>query len=590
MSEVDYALHRKVQQVSNLVVRLSEQVGSVSGQVAAVESHQQQTRTELQQLRDEFLAFVRTAQLTANVQRAETRVGVIQDQVDHEFGHHKTVRRTAVGMLQAFDLGLVSEDNVRLVSDQLMIQTPRYWLAPALVALASWSADDRTLCEKAVDEAFRRSPERTSLFFALVLRRQERRAAAVRWLRHYLIAQDPAALGREFAVILESIAQGAFGLAGRELLDTTLAGWREQFMDDDDSQRRQITRWRDEIDSLARPSAVAEFPRLAQVSPQWPQLGSVLGRARAQQAVLDKYQAVMDHVGRPTERIEDAVDDILDRLVSGYDNEELPLRRDLAFNHAVIDHGGDLDAARKAADADSASYDETLDYLTVQTTAALNPAALGTSQATRQLAVAACHEWFLQAHAGFTRDYRAAVPPDVQAQFGTTCTVAAQTFRLPQWNGTFTRPMPDLEQSLTAHWDQHMAPFVASYAFPWVRKAAPLALVILGILVVVGAFSMPVALVISVVVGGVWGLVLYNGAQAARRLQDNARTILEKAKLESVHQLRAASAELTDWKQKLRTAEDVEPRCREMIKSLGTAVHSGSPFEGRTVAKEGPAS
>ena len=53
MSEVDYALHQKVQQVSNLVVRLSEQVGSVSGQVQAVEANQQQTRTELQQLRDE---------------------------------------------------------------------------------------------------------------------------------------------------------------------------------------------------------------------------------------------------------------------------------------------------------------------------------------------------------------------------------------------------------------------------------------------------------------------------------------------------------------------------------------------------------
>src|SRR4051812_25965513 len=117
MSEVDFALHQKVQQVSNLVVKLSEQVGSVSGQVSAVQADQQQTRTELQQLRDEFLAFVKTAQLTANVQRAETRVGVIQDQVDHEFGHYKTVRRTAVGMLQAFDLGLVSEDNVRMVGD-----------------------------------------------------------------------------------------------------------------------------------------------------------------------------------------------------------------------------------------------------------------------------------------------------------------------------------------------------------------------------------------------------------------------------------------------------------------------------------------
>ncbi|MGW1713063.1 hypothetical protein [Streptomyces sp. NPDC002156] len=584
MSEVDYALHQKVQQVSNLVVRLSEQVGSVSGQVSAVEANQQQTRTELQQLRDEFLAFVRTAQLTANVQRAETRVGVIQDQVDHEFGHHKTVRRTAVGMLQAFDLGLVSEDNVRAVGDQLMLQTPRYWLAPALVALASWSADDRSLCEKAVEEAFRRSPDRTSLFFALVLRRQNRAQAAVRWLRHYLLAQDPAALGREFAVILESIAQGAFGPAGRELLDDTLHGWRDQLMDDDQAQQRQITRWRDEIDSLVLPSASAEFPRLAQVSPQWPQLDSVLGRARAHQVVLDKYRAIMDRDFQPSQRLEDAVDDILDRLVSEYDNEELPLRRDLAFNHAVIDHGGDLDAARRTADADSASYEETLDYLTVQTTAALNPAAIGTSPATQRLSVAACQEWFLQAHAGFTRDYRAAVPPDVQAQFGTAYTVAAQTFHLPPWVGSFTQQLADLEQSLTTHWDHYTRPFIDRFAYPWAKKATPLGLTVLGILVVIGMFSFPAALVVAILVGGVWGLILVNGAQAAHRHQDNARRILEAAKQESVHNLRAASAELTDWNAKLRTADAVEPQCRELIQSLRTATQGNSPFDGRTVS------
>ncbi|MFE0516453.1 hypothetical protein ACFW2E_42980, partial [Streptomyces sp. NPDC058964] len=334
MSEVDLALHRKVQEVSNLVIRLSEQVGSVSGQVSAVESGQQQTRTELQQLRDEFLAFVKQAESTANVQRAETRIGVIEDKIDHEFGHHKTVRRTAVGMLQAFDVGLVSEENVRMVSDQLMIQTPRYWLAPALVALASWSADDRTLCERAVDEAFRRSPDRTSLFFALVLRRQGRSESAVRWLRHYLLAQDPAALGREFAVILEAIAQGAFGLVGRDLLDRTLAEWRGQLMDRADTQDRQVKRWRDEIDTLRVPSAPDEFPRLAAVSPQWVTLDGVLSAARGQRTLLEKYKAILEREFEPSERIEDAVDDILDRLVKEYDNEELPLRRDLAFNQA----------------------------------------------------------------------------------------------------------------------------------------------------------------------------------------------------------------------------------------------------------------
>ncbi|MGW7410723.1 hypothetical protein ACWGI9_44940 [Streptomyces sp. NPDC054833] len=586
MSEVDLALHRKVQEVSNLVIRLSEQVGSVSGQVSTVESSQQQTRTELQQLRDEFLAFVRQAESTANVQRAETRIGAIEDKIDHEFGHHKTVRRTAVGMLQAFDVGLVSEENVRLVSDQLMIQTPRYWLAPALVALASWSADDRQLCDRAVDEAFRRSPDRTSLFFALVLRRQGRSESAVRWLRHYLLAQDPAALGREFAVILEAIAQGAFGLVGRDLLDRTLAEWRAQLMDSADAQARQIKRWRDEIDTLRAPSGQGEFPRLAAVSPQWVTLDGVLSAARGQTALLDKYKAILEREFEPSERIEDAVDDILDRLVSEYDNEELPLRRDLAFNQAVVDHDGDLGAARQTADADAASYEETLDYLTVQTTAALNPQAIGTSPATQRLAVAACHEWFQQAHAGHTRDYRAAVPQDVQAQFGTAHSVGAQTFQLPPWIGSFTQPLATLEKALSDHWDHYTGPFVDALAYPWLKKAAPLIAVVAGILLVFAGIFPGFAFGAAAIVGIVWGLVLYNGSQTAKRNQDAARELLARAKTESLHQLRGASAELTDWYEKFRAADRIEARVRELIATLPTAGGGASPFEGRTVRKE----
>ncbi|MFJ9813712.1 hypothetical protein ACIRU3_00325 [Streptomyces sp. NPDC101151] len=586
MSEVDLALHRKVQEVSNLVIRLSEQVGSVSGQVSTVEANQQQTRTELQQLRDEFMAFVKQAEATANVQRAETRIGAIEDKIDHEYGHHKTVRRTAVGMLQAFDIGLVSEDNVRMVGDQLMLQTPRYWLAPALVALASWSADDRTLCDRAVDEAFRRSPDRTSLFFALVLRRQGRPESAVRWLRHYLLAQDPAALGREFAVILEAIAQGAFGPVGRELLDRTLAEWRSQLMDSAEAQAKQVRRWRDELESLRGPSQAAEFPRLAAVSPQWVTLDGVLSSARGQQPVLDKYKAVMDREFQPSERIEDAVDDILDRLVSEYDNEELPLRRDLAFNQAVVDHDGDLSTARRIADADAASYEETLDYLTVQTTAALNPQAIGTSPATQRLSVAACHDWFQQAHAAHTRDYRAAVPQDVQAQFATSHSVGSRLFQLPTWVGSFTQPLASLEKALSDHWDHCTGPFVDAFAFPWLKKVAPPVGVVAAILLFLAGTWPAFAIGAAAIVALVWGLILRNQAQTAQRAQDAARELLERAKTESLHQLRGASAELTDWYEKFTAADRTEAKVRELIATLPTAGGGASPFEGRTVRRE----
>ncbi|MYY08144.1 hypothetical protein GT204_04305 [Streptomyces sp. SID4919] len=590
MNDVDYTLRHQVRQVDAQVNALREHVNIVAGQVEHVRAGQQAARSELQQLRDDFKEYVRTAELNARIQRAETRIGVVQDQVDHEFGHYKQVRRTATGILQAFDVGLVTEDTVRSVSEQLMIQTPRYWLAPALVALASWSADDPRLCERGVEEAYRRSPDRTSLFFALVLRRQDRADGSVRWLRHYLQAQDPHALGREFTVILEAVAHGAFGAAGRDVLAGVLTRWNAMMADEveyRETQDAQTRRWRAEVDSLRSPSAAREFPQLAAFSPQWSILDGVLSWARTQRLFLDKYQSVLGHEAAPAARLEDTVDDLLDLLVSEYDDEELPLRRELALNRAVVTHRGDTAAADAAVKADEASYGITLDLLTLQTTAALSPAAIGVSEGTRKLAVGACREWLFRAHTQFTRDYRAAVPQDVQIRFHTDHTVGAQNFRLPLWTGSFLRPLAELEQSLTAHWGRHSAAYIDSLGFPLLRKSVPAVAVVAAVMLGVSLVSVLAALACGAVVGLGWGLRIRQRSRAAARLQQQARSLLGQATAESLLRLRAAAAELADWYTGFKKADEVETACAELIASLGTTTDNGSPFGGRSVQGEG---
>ncbi|WP_405832764.1 MULTISPECIES: hypothetical protein [unclassified Streptomyces] len=583
MADIDYHLRSQVSQLTSLVNQLDQGLVAVSAQVTGVEATQRDTRDSLQKLRDEFQAFVHSSQLADALQRAETRIGVILDRIEHDFGHHKVVRRTTVGLLQAFDTGLVSEESVRSVSDELMIQTPRYWLAPALVALAAWSSDDRELCERAVTEAFRRSPGRTSLLFALILRRQNRQAAAVRWLLHYLRAQDPTALGREFAVILESVAQGAFGPAGRELLRTVLDEWLELLLEGDQAVAAQVQRWRAEVEAHRAKSAKEDFPRLAAVSPQWPALESVLGAAEAHRALLEKYTRLTSQENRPSHRLEDLVDDILDRLVSEYDNEELPLRRDLAYNEAVVAHDGDTAAARKAADADATSLEEKLDYLTVQSASALNPAAIGVSTATQRLAVGACRDWFRQAHAEFSRDYRLHIPGTVEAVFQPSHNLGAQTFGLPRWSGAFTTPMEQLEKSLSDHWDTHVRPFVAGLVPAWHTVVALPAVVLLILLFVSMNVDPGGGLIVTLLVGGIWALVIAHGRRGALERQRYAQSVLDRSKADSLLQLRAAGAELVDYESRFRTADAEESAVREMIDGLAGAGEGNSPFEARVV-------
>jgi hypothetical protein len=581
-------VHQQIAHVGDLALRLSEQVSSVSGQVSTVEAAQQRTQKDLKLLAEDFQAFVRRSECLARAQRAETRVVRIQDEIDHEFGHHKIVRRTAVGMLQAFDEGLVSEETVRTVSEELMIQTPRYWLAPALVALAAWAGDDEDLAERAVGEAFRRSPGRTSLLFALVLRRQGRQRMAVRWLRHYLMAQDPIRLRREFAVILESVAQGAFGAAGRELLHTTLERWQERLggeAGDTELQDRQVRRWRAEIDSLRAPSAAAEFPRLAAMSPEWGTLDSVLGAARAQRALLDKYTAFTAPPEETPrwERLEDAVDDIVDRLVTGYDDEELPKYRDLALQRAIIDHDGDEDAARKTAELDEAARGESLDLLTLQTGAALAPEATGTSAATQRLALAAGTTWLDRAHGSFTADYRRAVPQEVHATYTATHDVGPADFELPPWTGLLSSPMEQLEQSLAAHWDTHLRPFLRRIRWQWLlillRPAA-----ITVFLTVLSALAGPMfAAVAAMALTVGFGWMYYQPVRLAWRGRTSAAVLLHQARHDSLLELRGAGAELVEWQGAYARANALDEKVRALIEQLAASPGAHASFDGRTI-------
>jgi len=584
MADTDHALHRKVNEVQNLVLRLEAGVGQVGVQVANVGQQAQETRTELQQLIRDFNKHVVEAQKTANVQRAETRIGVVEAQLEHKYGHYKVVRNLATGMLQGFDLGLVSDDTVRNVSEQRMLETPRYWLAPILVALRAWLADDPETCDRAVQEAYRRSPAKTSLFMALTLRRQGREESSLRWLRQYLAALDPGELGREFAMILESVSQGAFGPAGVALIQERLDDWRARLMSDESRHQAQVTRWRAEIDQHVQPTSAAKYPRLVTVSPQWPQMDAALGRAGAHESLIRKYSAMAAEERTPAERLEDQVDDILDLLVRGYDDEELPLRREHAEHQAVVRHGGDLADARRTLDTDLLALDKKLDYLTIQSESALAPDKLGVSRATQRMAVSSCHEWFAQAHAAYSRDYRAAIPPTVDAVFQGQHNVLGAAFQLPQWAGSFTQPMEALERSLAEHWDRAAKPFIDNLAYQWgTNLIAPIAVTVV---LFICAFARPAVALLALLVGGGWGLYLWTQSQAAAKRQEAIRAELERAKQDSLQQLRGAGAELVDWSQAFQRADSQEPAVRALIADLARAGATATPYE-RRVADAG---
>lgn len=584
----DHQLRQQVSELTNLTQRLDAHVGAVGVQVDQVGQAQQQTRSELAQLSGSFHQFVRRAELTANLQRAETRVGVLENRLDIEFGRYEKVRDTAASLLRAFDSGLVAQETADHATEMLMLESSRYWLAPAARALAAWSAGDVLLCDSAIEEACKLAPQRTSLMFSLVTRRQSRQNASVRWLRYYLDALDAKMLSREFAVVLETVSQGAFGPGARDLIRAEVANWCAQLDQDESAQAAQVARWRFEIEKYRASSAADAFQRLAANSPQWPELDSVLGGAEAHQRFYDHYDALVSKEHIPSATVEDAVDDLLDRLVAEYDDEELPMRRELELERKIIEYEGDKDKAQGDAEASAAALGDTLDYLTLQTTAALDPEAISVSPATQQVALATCAEAVQSAHQSFCADYRAAKPTDVQVAFAEQQPLPGMNLAIGPWSASLTgTAMPELESSLGTHWDAAIVPFLESLRFPFSRRVTK-AGIISGLVFLFGLIINPIAgILIGGAVFGIWFARIKKQQKISDAARAGAEETLRALRERALGELRATGAELDDYNTRYSREDRKEDEVRTLIGRFAVLGNDRAAFDTRAVTLDG---
>ena len=564
-----------VREIEQLHANLSSRIDMVGGEVGNVRNDLRLTSAELRELKTAFDRFVTQADRRANVQQSETRIVNLKQDLEREYGHYDVVRRTSTGMLQAFDVGNVTHDTVRAVSEELMIQTPRYWLAPALVALAAWSRDEQDICEKSLQEAFSRDKNKTSLLFALVLRRQGRPEASVRWLRHYVASLDPTALTREFAVILEASSYDAFGSQGQQLMSDQMAEWCTMLRDKPEIVEAQVSAWQDEIGEHRQRLDQDAYRELARLAPQdWQRWTTQIEAASALPQVTEKYEKVRDTDLVLPKILEDLLDDILDQLVTEYDEEELPLRRQVLYHESVIDRHGDLAQAEQLAEGLQAALDETHDVVSMQTRAAISPELVGVSAQTQRLSVGVGQEDFRSAVGRYCVNYRQRAINEATFLFGSEHSNFASTFNFPGCHIKSSEPEQHGIARLRERWDQAFAAHIEKLTFRNSWYVVP-GLIVAGITLVLGLMAWFLGL-IALVVGGA---VVYFMGEGRRRKADEeiarAREAQKNALDTSVSLYRDAAAQLVDARIVFQELDQTEPQLLQLVGTWPTATTQG---------------
>ena len=397
-------IFRALNEISSNVGQLRHDVGDVDGKIDV-------TQKELELLRDSFTAFVAADLRAKEVQLAETRQVKVRQELETKYGHYATIRRHATGILQAADLSLVRQETIAWATEELMLRAPGYWLAPALLALAAWLRDDQFLATKAIAEAARRDDEKTSLFLALIGRRASKPNVCREWLDRYFAMQDPSHLDRQTVVLVDALASGVFGVEVRQTCSTRLAGWVQELSQRPDFVAEQRRAWGVALMSKSSSSDHSgDYRYLAKHSATWPDLQKALNGAQAHSAILDHFSNIFNGQITPSPSLEAAVDELLTKLVSNFDDEELPLRRADRLLELVIQENGDKAAAQAKFSMEGSALDETVSFTQLLTNAAMHPETSHASRATQRLAISVSRGWIKEAYADVVAALRQSVP------------------------------------------------------------------------------------------------------------------------------------------------------------------------------------
>jgi hypothetical protein len=538
---------------------LANNIEHVSGQVHSVNQEVLETQSRIDQLVQDFQEYVRRDQLEKNIQLAETRLVKVRQELETNFGHYSEVRRRTTGILQAVDASLVKKETIENTTEEHMLAAPRYWLAPALIALASWLNNNKELAEKAMMEALRRDDEKTSLFFALVTRRGARYKASREWLDRYFGLQDPHHLEREIVILIDGFANGIFGPDARIKTGKQIEVWIEELSQKVGFVEEQHEQWKTALEMKARKPESGTYTYLRQYSPTWSSLESSMQGAKLHTIIHNYFTDIFAREITPAKSIAFAVDALLDTLVTKFDDEELPLRRDERLLTLIVDENGDRITAQNKFNAEK-TLEDRVTFTQLLTNFAMYPEVSNASLATQKFSIALSKEWIRQAHDDLTVENRAGVPQNIELS-------------IDDWKG-LTRDgsnEAELIKSLSDHMEQRKELEIARVKLEFKHWAG----LVLGVIFGLMGFGMPFLFVFAAIGILYWYLAKRNLEKKKVQIAQDYDRLLTSCK----DILRAVLADVVEWCGEY-TKEDVQAdKVTQFLESITPEQYSFSSHD-----------
>jgi hypothetical protein len=306
---------------------------------------------------------------------------------------------------------------------------------------------------------------------------------------------------------------------------------------------------------------------LRKYSPVWGQLDTSLRGSRLHKALHVYFQNILGGEIVPSASLADAVDEMLDKLVTDHDKDELELRQKQKWLELIVEEGGDKVAAQRRFVAVKQALEQKQSFTQLITNAAMHPEVAGATKASQRFAVAMSRDWIVAAHDDLTAKNRAGVPHEIP-------------IKIESWDGK-TRDganEPELLDSIKSHWVAEEAKRIASIALNPMSWGA---LVLGGVVAAYGLWNKnPFLIVVGLAGVGWYFYEKWKLDQTKVQVKQQFNNLRES----SPKILKAVLAEMVDWRKDYAAGDAQADELRKYLQSITTEEHLLTSFDsGRAV-------
>ena len=308
-------LEKNMNTLANNVGDVYQSVANVTGHVNDIDNKVSSVTDTVKTLEEEIKSFMLEIRESSVVGNARQTILMDEGQLDKKFGHYDEIRRRINGILQSTDMNAIKKSTMLNISEQTLVNTPNYYLAPALVALCAWILDDKALAERALKEAMARDDEKTSLLFCLINLRAGRNESSIRWLERYLNVQDPTKMDNKIVTVMNAITCGVFGNEAKDICINKVNSWVSELNSMPSYKDKQKERWIKYLESNFNEISDDSFPYLNHYVNDWPTLKKNISLSSSHEINYKKLSSIVKKENTSNNDARSQIDNLLNMLV-----------------------------------------------------------------------------------------------------------------------------------------------------------------------------------------------------------------------------------------------------------------------------------